>query len=88
VLPEKIKGNAARWRIPRREFLEDAGKAAGLAAMGNIAMLAAGCGGGISTTPSPPAGDGYAGTDDQLLEEIEKSGFLFFWSKVIQRLGK
>jgi len=81
VLPEKIKGNGARWRIPRREFLEDAGKAAGLAAMGNIAMLAAGCGGGISTTPPPPAGDGYAGTDDQLLEEIEKSGFLFFWEQ-------
>ena len=81
MLPEKIKGNAARRRIARREFLEDAGKTAGLAAMGNIAILAAGCGGGISTTPPPPAGDGYAGTDDQLLEEIEKSGFLFFWEQ-------
>jgi len=88
VLPEKIKGNAARRRIPRRQFLEHAGKAAGLTAMGNIAMLAAGCGGGISTMPPPSIGDGYAGTDDQLLEEIEKSGFLFFWEQADPATGQ
>ena len=31
--PEKMKGNAARRLIRRREFLEDAGKAVGLAAL-------------------------------------------------------
>ena len=86
---EKMKGNAARRLIPRREFLEDAGKAVGLAAMGNIAMLAAGCGGGTSTPPpSSPTGDGYPGTDDQLLEEIEKSGFLFFWEQADPTTGQ
>jgi len=40
-----------------------------------------GCGGGNSTTPPPPPGDAYTGTDDQLLEEIEKAGFLFFWEQ-------
>jgi hypothetical protein len=38
-----------------------------------------GCGGGSSKV-SPP-GDGYPGTDDQLLEEIEKAAFLFFWEQ-------
>ena len=47
-----------------------------------------GCGGGSSLAPPPPPGDGYAGTDDQLLEEIEKAGFLFFWEQADSTTGQ
>src|SRR5260221_11326901 len=40
-------------------------------------------------SPSPTApGDGYPGTDDQLLEEIEKAGFLFFWEQADPTTGQ
>jgi hypothetical protein len=38
--------------------------------------------------PPPPPGDGYPGTDDQLLEEIEKAGFLFFWEQADPSTGQ
>ena len=38
--------------------------------------------------PPPPTGDGYPGTDDQLLEEIEKAGFLFFWEQADPMTGQ
>jgi hypothetical protein len=38
--------------------------------------------------PPPPPGDGYPGTDDQLLEEIEKAGFLFFWEQADSTTGQ
>src|SRR5260370_15232415 len=47
-----------------------------------------GCGGGSSSAPPPPPGDGYPGTDDQLLEEIEKAGFLFFWEQADPTTGQ
>ena len=47
-----------------------------------------GSGGGSSLTPPPPPGDGYPGTDDQLLEEIEKAGFLFFWEQADSTTGQ
>src|SRR6266436_1121596 len=40
-----------------------------------------------SPSPATP-GDGYPGTDDQLLEEIEKAGFLFFWEQVDPTTGQ
>jgi len=52
------------------------------------ALAQFGCGGGSSLAPPPPPGDGYAGTDDQLLEEIEKAGFLFFWEQADSTTGQ
>jgi hypothetical protein len=37
--------------------------------------------------PPPNPGDGYPGTDDQLLEEITKSGFQFFWGQADASTG-
>jgi hypothetical protein len=37
--------------------------------------------------PPPNPGDGYPGTDDQLLEEITKSGFQFFWEQADATTG-
>ena len=47
-----------------------------------------GCGGGERASPPPPPGDGYPGTDDQLLEEIERAGFLFFWEQADSSTGQ
>jgi hypothetical protein len=51
-------------------------------------LLLTGCGGGSTLPPPPPPGDGYPGTDDQLLEEIEKAGFLFFWEQADASTGQ
>src|SRR5258708_4723456 len=66
--------------LHRRELLTRLAKVAGATWLGGLGLLLPGCAGG-SSLPPPPAGDGYAGTDDQLLGEIEKSGFLFFWEQ-------
>jgi hypothetical protein len=63
----------------RREFLARFGKAAILGpALGSFLFQTA-CGGGSSMVTPPPPGDGYSGTDDQLLDEIQQAAFLFFW---------
>src|SRR5947208_8325596 len=36
----------------------------------------------------PPPGDGYFGTDDQLLEEITKAAFQFFWEEADSTTGQ
>jgi hypothetical protein len=72
----------------RREFLANLSKAAGVYALGGLAFAGTGCGGGNSAPPPPPPGDGYPGTDDQLLEEIEKAGFLFFWEQADPTTGQ
>ena len=63
-------------------------KAAGASSLPSIALHLPGCGGSSSSGPPPPPGDGYPGTDDQLLEEIEKSGFLFFWEQADPTTGQ
>jgi hypothetical protein len=72
----------------RREFLANLSKAAGVYVLGGLAFAGTGCGGGNSAPPPPPPGDGYPGTDDQLLEEIEKAGFLFFWEQADPTTGQ
>ncbi len=62
-------------------------KVAGATWLGGLGLLLPGCGGGSSSSPPPP-GDGYPGTDDQLLEEIEKAGFLFFWEQADPTTGQ
>jgi len=73
-----------RW--DRRQLLSALGKAAAVPLLGGV-IWEAGCGGGSSTAPAP-AGDLYPGTDDQLLEEIEKAGFLFFWEQADALTGQ
>jgi hypothetical protein len=73
--------------LRRRELLATLAKVAGASCLGSAALLLPGCGGG-STLPPPPPGDGYPGTDDQLLDEIEKAGFLFFWEQVDPSTGQ
>jgi hypothetical protein len=75
--------------LTRRKLLARLAKVAGASSVGSFALLLPGCGGGSSSTPPPPPpGDGYPGTDDQLLEEIEKAGFLFFWEQTDSTTGQ
>jgi hypothetical protein len=67
-------------RFSRRRFLGEAGALAG-------ALTLVGCGGGSSSAPPSNPSDGYPGTDDQLLEEITKAGFLFFWEQADPNTG-
>src|SRR5882672_2643083 len=73
----------------RRGFLSQASKFAGTSLVGAASLPLFGCGGGQSSVSTPPpAGDGYSGTDDQLLEEIEKAAFLFFWEQSDPNTGQ
>ncbi len=75
--------------ITRRDFLVELGKAAVFSSLPGIAFFPFGCGSGsTSISPPPPPGDGYTGTDDQLLEEMEKAGFLFFWEQADPTTGQ
>lgn len=74
--------------LTRREWLTWLAKGAGASYLPSIALHLPGCGGSSSSGPPPPPGDGFAGTDDQLLEEIEKAGFLFFWEQTDPTTGQ
>ena len=73
-------------RLNRRQLLVRLGQAAAIGPPLGGMLWGYGCGGG---TPAPvgPVGDGYPGTDDQLIEEIEKAGFLFFWEQADPNTG-
>ena len=73
--------------LRRRQLLATLAKVAGASCLGSGALLLSGCGGG-STVPPPPPGDGYPGTDDQLLEDTEKAGFLYFWEQADPSTGQ
>ncbi|HEY6946670.1 MAG TPA: glucoamylase family protein [Candidatus Acidoferrum sp.] len=75
-------------RRSRREFLETLSGATSVSLLGGLAFSIQGCSGGSYSAPPPPPGDGYPGTDDQLMEEIEKAAFLFFWEQADPNTGQ
>jgi hypothetical protein len=75
-------------RPTRREWLSWLGMAAGAGTLGSAALFLRACNGGSPAPPPPPVGDGYRGTNDQLLEEIEKAGFQFFWEQADPATGQ
>src|SRR5467141_4099268 len=48
----------------------------------------AGCGAPTSRTYTEPGGTPYEGTDDQLLDEIQRATFSFFWNEASQNTGQ
>src|SRR5215467_437088 len=72
----------------RREFLSTVSNLTAASLFGGLAFSLHGCGGSYSPPPPPPPGDGYPGTDDQLMEEIEKAAFLFFWEQADPNTGQ
>ncbi len=75
-------------RITRRELLVQLGGAASFPSLTGMTFLLPGCRGGNSPAPPPSPGDGFQGTDDQLMEDIEKAGFLFFWEQADPTTGQ
>lgn len=65
------------YKPTRREVLATLGTTAVLSPLLGSVLLSAGCGSGPSSVTPP--GDGYNGTDDQLMDDIERSAFAFFW---------
>src|SRR5689334_5166133 len=93
VKHEEPQRTAALPRKTRREFLSALSSAAvaplaTASLLGSFAFSMQGCSGSYSWPPSPPPGDGYSGTDDQLLEEIEKAAFQFFWEQADPNAGQ
>ena len=74
--------------LTRRAWIGKLGKTAGICSLARLEFLMSGCGGGNSYVAPPPPGDGYAGTDDQLLEEITKTAFQFFWEQADATTGQ
>jgi hypothetical protein len=72
----------------RRKFLVQLGRAAILAPLFGSALFQNACGGGSYSITPPPGGDGYSGTDAQLLDEIQQAAFLFFWEQADPNTGQ
>ena len=72
--------------MTRREALA---RLCGWAALSGSGLLAGSCGGGGGPSFAPaPAGDGYPGTDTQLLDEIERAAVLYFWEQADPTTGQ
>jgi hypothetical protein len=63
------------YKPTRREVLAALGKTAALSPLLGGILLDTGCGGGAPST-TPPSG--FTGTDDQLMDDIERAAFTFF----------
>jgi hypothetical protein len=70
--------------LSRRELIKVCG--AGLLAP-PLATLA-GCGNRTATSFMEPAGAPYEGTDEQLLDEIQRAAFNFFWNEASPNTGQ
>jgi hypothetical protein len=63
------------YKPTRREVLAALGRTAALSPLLGGILLDTGCGGGAPST-TPPGG--FTGTDDQLMDDIERAAFTFF----------
>ncbi len=74
----------------RRQLLRRLAAWSAFSPLASIPLLSAGCSSGGTATPPPPSpsGDGYPGTDDELLEEIEHAAFNFFWEQTDPTTGQ
>jgi hypothetical protein len=64
------------YKPTRRELLATLGKTAALSPLLGGILLNTGCGGGAPSAAAP--GGGFNGTDDQLMDDIERAAFAFF----------
>jgi len=74
----------------RREWLIRAAKAAAAYPIFNMGITAVSCGGGSSpnAAPTSPRSPAYTGTNDQLMDEIERTAFDFFWTEASPSTGQ
>src|SRR5512133_1691193 len=79
-----LRRNVMKVNLTRRELLRMG--AIGLAAL-PVSGLTAVCQSGPRVLPKPD-GAPYEGTDEQLLDEIERTSFEFFWNEVCPKTGQ
>lgn len=72
--------------LTRREMLAALGRTAIACPVFAFGLSQLSCS-GTNPVVNPP-GDGYPGTDEQLLEEIEQASFLFFWEQADPATGQ
>ncbi|HWR13779.1 MAG TPA: glucoamylase family protein [Terriglobales bacterium] len=72
----------------RRQWITNAAKAALAYPIFNMGILALSCGGGNKPTQVPAPNPGYTGSDDQLMDEIERTAFDFFWTEASPTTGQ
>jgi hypothetical protein len=87
-LSKESLGGSMQEKTVRRQFLAQLGRAAAFGPVIGSFLFQNACGGGSSTITPPPQGDGYPGTDDQLLDEIQQAAFLFFWEQADPNTGQ
>jgi hypothetical protein len=71
-------------KLDRRELLRWCGT--GIAAAPFASLL--GCGGGAPRVAPNPGGAPYRGTDEQLLDEMQRGSFEFFWNETNPSTGQ
>jgi hypothetical protein len=79
---------AMKNQVSRREWLLRAAKtAAAVPVIGMLSSCGGGAGGSGTITPPPTTAGSYIGTDDQLMDEIERAAFDFFWTEASPSTG-
>jgi hypothetical protein len=81
-------------KTSRREWLIRAAKTAAAYPIFNMGITAMSCGGGKGGSSSSTASSGssstgsYTGTDDQLMDDIQRAAFDFFWTEASPTTGQ
>ncbi len=70
--------------LSRREVM----RICGLGLLASPLAALTGCGKRAATSFTEPAGAPYEGTDEQLLDEIQRAAFNFFWNEASQKTGQ
>jgi hypothetical protein len=89
-VPKFLDGDLMALNLTRRAWLANLAKAAMAYPIFNANLIALSCGGrgkGVAS-PIPPPSPGYTGTDDQLMDEIERAAFDFFWTEASPNTGQ
>jgi hypothetical protein len=79
-----------RSKSTRRDWLANLAKTALAYPIFNMSLATLSCGGGNkgNAAPVPPPNPGYTGTDDQLMDDIERAAFDFFWTEASPNTGQ
>ena len=76
--------------LSRREFLRrrEVLRIGGMALLASPLMALASCQKHASSSFVPPNGPPYEGSDEQLLDEIQRASFDFFWNEASAKTGQ
>ncbi len=75
-------------KLTRRELLSTMCQATAFSPLLGLAVCQTDCGRSSIGSSSPPPSDGFPGSDDDLLDQIERAAFLFFWEQADPTTGQ